>query len=66
SHLGQPLTAEALARAVWPCSFEGDLRTVRVHVSTIRAKLEPFVGLPFRISTVYRLGYRAERVDAGV
>jgi DNA-binding response OmpR family regulator len=66
AHLGQPLAAEALARAVWPCPFEGDLRSVRVHVSTIRAKLEQFVGLPFRIATVYRVGYRAEPVDDGV
>src|ERR1700704_464875 len=27
AHLGQPLAAEALARAVWPCPFEGDLRS---------------------------------------
>jgi DNA-binding response OmpR family regulator len=65
AHLGQPVAAEALARAVWPRPFEGDLRTVRVHVCTMRAKLEQFVGLPFRITTVHRTGYRAERVDAG-
>jgi DNA-binding response OmpR family regulator len=65
AHLGQPVAAEALARAVWPRPFEGDLRTVRVHVCTMRAKLEQFVGLPFRITTVHRTGYRAEHVDAG-
>jgi DNA-binding response OmpR family regulator len=60
---GHAVSKEALRRAVWPGTADDDLRTVRVHVSGIRAKLERFVGLPVRISTLHRVGYRLDLLD---
>jgi DNA-binding response OmpR family regulator len=62
THPGQSLNSETLLQAVWPPSFRGDRRTVRVHLSTMRAKLEPF-GLPFRITTLHGSGYRVDGLD---
>ncbi len=60
---GRAVSKEALRRAVWPGAADEDLRTVRVHVSGLRAKLEGFVGLPVRITTVHRVGHRLDLVD---
>jgi DNA-binding response OmpR family regulator len=60
---GHAVSKEALRRAVWPGASDDDLRTVRVHVSGIRAKLERFVGLPVRITTLHRVGYRLDLLD---
>ncbi|MDB5067726.1 MAG: two-component system response regulator [Chloroflexi bacterium] len=60
---GHAVSKEALRRAVWPGAPDDDLRTVRVHVSGIRAKLERFVGLPVRITTLHRVGYRLDLLD---
>ncbi|HEY2702377.1 MAG TPA: winged helix-turn-helix domain-containing protein [Candidatus Dormibacteraeota bacterium] len=60
---GRAVSKEALRRAVWPGAGGDDLRTVRVHVSGLRTKLEGFVGLPVRITTVHRVGYRLDVVD---
>lgn len=60
---GHAVSKQALRRAVWPGAPDDDLRTVRVHVSGIRAKLERFVGLPVRITTLHRVGYRLDLLD---
>jgi DNA-binding response OmpR family regulator len=60
---GHAVSKEALRRAVWPGAPDDDLRTVRVHVSGIRTKLERFVGLPVRITTLHRVGYRLDLLD---
>jgi DNA-binding response OmpR family regulator len=60
---GHAVSKESLRRAVWPGAPDDDLRTVRVHVSGIRAKLERFVGLPVRITTLHRVGYRLDLLD---
>jgi DNA-binding response OmpR family regulator len=64
SHPGQALSTETLLQVVWPASSQADRRTVRVHVSTLRAKLERFVGLPFRITTLHRCGYRIDGISS--
>ncbi len=50
------LSREQLIEAVWGYDFEGDVRTVDVHVQKLRQKL----GLARRLKTVYKLGYRLE------
>ncbi len=50
------LSREKLLRLVWEYDFEGDTRTVDVHIQRIRKKLEIFD----RIQTVYKTGYRFE------
>ena len=53
------LSREQLIEAVWGYDFEGDVRTVDVHVQKLRQKL----GLGNRLKTVYKLGYRLEFKD---
>jgi len=50
------LSRERLLQLVWGYDFEGDTRTVDVHIQKIRKKL----GWEDRIKTVYKLGYRLE------
>jgi DNA-binding response OmpR family regulator len=50
------LSRERLLELVWGYDFEGDTRTVDVHIQKLRKKL----GFEDRIKTVYKLGYRLE------
>jgi DNA-binding response OmpR family regulator len=50
------LSREKLIELVWMTDFDGDVRTVDVHIQRLRTKL----GLENRIKTLYRLGYRFE------
>lgn len=50
------LSRERLLELVWGYDFEGDTRTVDVHIQKLRKKL----GLEKSIKTVYKLGYRLE------
>jgi DNA-binding response OmpR family regulator len=53
---------EQLIRSVWGPKFFGERKTVDVHVRWLREKSEPFLSLPFRITTVYGVGYRLDRL----
>ena len=50
------LTREKLICAVWGYDYEGDTRTVDVHIRQIRSKL----GLGDHLKTLYKTGYRFE------
>lgn len=50
------LSREKLLELVWGYDFEGDTRTVDVHIQKLRKKL----SWEDRIKTVYKLGYRLE------
>ena len=50
------LSRERLLELVWGYDYEGDTRTVDVHIQRLRRKL----CLEERIKTVYKLGYRLE------
>ena len=50
------LSREKLIELIWATDFDGDVRTVDVHIQRLRQKL----GLSERIKTLYRLGYRFE------
>lgn len=50
------LSREKLLSLAWGYDYEGDTRTVDVHIQKLRKKL----GLEERIKTVYKLGYRLE------
>ena len=50
------LSREKLLDLVWDYDYEGDTRTVDVHIQKLRKKL----GLENNIKTVYKLGYRLE------
>ncbi len=50
-----------LLSAVWGYSQDVGTRTVDIHVSELRAKLEPNPAQPVHIITVRKSGYRFER-----
>ena len=49
-----------LLRAVWGYQHDVSTRTVDIHVSELRAKLEPNPAQPVHIITVRKAGYRFE------
>ncbi len=55
-HKNQTLTREQLLDLAWGHDYEGELRTVDVHVRRLRDKL----SLQKQIVTVYKMGYRLE------
>ena len=57
-HRGRAFTREQLLREVWGYDFYGDSRTVDVHVSWLRQKIETAPGKPTRLLTVRGVGYR--------
>lgn len=57
---GKVVTREQLLAAVWNYDFLGDTRTVDVHVSHLREKLEEDPRQPRFIKTVRGLGYMFE------
>lgn len=50
------LSRERLIEQVWGYDYEGDTRTIDVHVASLRRKL----NLGAYLKTVYKLGYRLE------
>jgi DNA-binding response OmpR family regulator len=59
---GRVHSREQLIRRVWGPKFFGERKTVDVHVRWLREKFESFEALPFRITTVYGVGYRLDRI----
>lgn len=57
-HKGAVLTRDLLLQRVWGFDFEGDSRTVDVHIRWLREKIEEDPGKPQRIETVRGIGYR--------
>jgi DNA-binding response OmpR family regulator len=55
---GRAFTREQLLNQVWGYDFAGDTRTVDVHVSWLRQKIEPEPSKPVRLITVRGVGYR--------
>ena len=56
NHRNLALSREKLISMVWTYDYEGDTRTVDVHIQQLRQKLE----LKDRIKTIYKVGYRFE------
>jgi two-component system alkaline phosphatase synthesis response regulator PhoP len=59
-HRGVVMSRDELLDAVWGYQSMPETRTVDVHVSWLRQKLEPDPHTPRYIVTVYGLGYRFE------
>ena len=59
-HPGVAHSLETLLRTVWGPDFQGQNKTVVVHVRWLRKKLEEFPAMPFRIATISRVGYRVD------
>jgi DNA-binding response OmpR family regulator len=58
SNQGVALSRERLLQKVWGFDFDGDERTVDVHVHRVRLKTECAWGLPQMVRTVHGFGYK--------
>lgn len=59
SHPGKTFSREHLIEQIWGMDYEGDERTVDVHIKRIRERF-PEERCGFRIVTIRSLGYRLE------
>ena len=59
SYPGQLFTRDHLIEQIWGMDYEGDERTVDVHVKRLRERFAEFES-DFRIVTIRGLGYRLE------
>ncbi len=58
---GVALSRERLLERVWGFDFDGDERTVDVHVRRLRAKMEEYANLPDYVQTIHGFGYKFAR-----
>ena len=61
SNPGVALSRRTLLEKVWGFDFEGDERTVDVHVRRVRLKIEEERDLPSMLQTVHGFGYKFSR-----
>lgn len=59
SYAGQLFTRDHLIEQIWGIDYEGDERTVDVHIKRLRKRFAEFESA-FRIVTIRGLGYRLE------
>jgi DNA-binding response OmpR family regulator len=59
SYPGKTLSRDQLIEEVWGYDFEGNERTLDVHINRLRERF-PEQSHPFRITTIRGLGYRLE------
>ncbi|MFZ1793333.1 MAG: winged helix-turn-helix domain-containing protein, partial [Anaerolineae bacterium] len=57
---GAVLTRQFLITQVWGYDFEGDMRTLDVHIRWLREKIERDPSQPAVLQTVRGVGYRVE------
>jgi DNA-binding response OmpR family regulator len=57
-HVGIAVSRELTLERVWGWSYDGNSRTVDVHVRWLREKIEPDPNIPQRIVTIRGMGYR--------
>lgn len=57
-NVGVAMAREALLEKVWGYDYDGDERTVDVHVRRLRVRLEGQYGMPSSFHTVHGHGYK--------
>lgn len=62
-NIGRLLSRSQLLRDVWGVTVPINTRTVDVHMSRLRRRLDFGAQGPLRISTIYQHGYRLELLD---
>lgn len=65
TNLGKVVTRERLFDEVWGTDWLGDTRTLDVHMSWLRAKLEADPANPAYLQTIRGVGYRFQEPDRG-
>jgi len=58
AHPGRAWTRDQLIEKVWGRNFDGDARTVDLHVARLRSKIEDDPADPRFVETVWGVGYR--------
>jgi two-component system, OmpR family, response regulator MtrA len=58
---GVALSRAMLLQKVWGYDFDGDERTIDVHVRRLRMKLEEGARLPSMVQTIHGFGYKFTR-----
>ncbi len=58
SHRGRVFTREQLIERIWGFDYDGEPRTVDVHVRNLRKKIETDPDAPVYIQTVRGMGYK--------
>ncbi len=56
-HPGRVYSRENLLNLIWGYEYQGDYRTVDVHIRRLREKLEPCPASPVHIMTKWGVGY---------
>ncbi len=59
-HSGEVVEREDLFRQVWKTNYVGDTRTLDVHISWLRKKIEADPGDPQLLKTIRGVGYRLD------
>ncbi|TWD90182.1 DNA-binding response OmpR family regulator [Neobacillus bataviensis] len=59
AHAGKTFSREQLIEDIWGYDYEGDERTVDVHIKRLRQRFSDD-NCPFKITTIRGLGYRLE------
>lgn len=59
-HPGRPWSREQLIDRVWGSDFDGDARTVDIHVRRVRQQIEPNPSRPRWLMTEFGVGYRMQ------
>lgn len=59
THPQQTFSREQLIEDIWGFDYEGDERTVDVHIKRLRQRFS-YEDCPFKITTIRGLGYRLE------
>jgi DNA-binding response OmpR family regulator len=57
---GKIFTRDQLIQLIWGYDYEGDERTVDVHIKRLRERLNHMKNVGMEIKTIRGLGYRAE------
>ena len=63
-HKGRAWTRDQLVTRVWGPRFDGDPRTVDLHIRRLRAQVEDDPGTPKFIQTVWGVGYRMKEDES--
>lgn len=64
-HPGRTWTRDQLLERVWGPDYNGDSRTVDLHVRRLRMKVEEDASDPYLIETVWGVGYRMTEPQEG-
>lgn len=62
-HINQTIHKEALFNAIWGSNSDTEISTLAVHIRWIREKIENDRTNPVYITTIWRVGYRMEKMN---